>query len=116
LNPQDIDNHIRLGFVVLLVCAVAVIIISIWMYSFKPSPPRRTAEPIATVKPITTVEPAAVVTPMGVPPQQKGAFPTLSRARSSALMMSEAGAFPPLPYGLIAGKTYFILVPNPGGS
>jgi hypothetical protein len=51
---------------------------------------------------------------MGIPPQGEGVFPLRSRARSAALMMSGAGAFPPVPSRLIAGRSYFILVPNPG--
>jgi hypothetical protein len=52
---------------------------------------------------------------MGVPPQEERTLPPRSRARSAALMMNEAGAFPPVPNRLTAGKTYFVLVPNPGG-
>jgi hypothetical protein len=52
--------------------------------------------------------------PIGAPPLEAGR-PQHSRARSAALMMQDAGSFPPPPSRIIAGKTYSIQLPNPGG-
>jgi len=52
---------------------------------------------------------------MLAPPQQ-GAWPTNVRARTVAKMMRQAGEFPPAPSRLVAGKTYSLLLPNPGGT
>ena len=49
---------------------------------------------------------------LGPPPQ--GPASAHSRARSRALMMWQAGGFPPPPSKLVAGKTYSVLLPNPG--
>lgn len=46
---------------------------------------------------------------------QEGAWPTNTRARTAARMMHQAGEFPPPANRLAAGKTYSLLLPNPGG-
>jgi hypothetical protein len=48
-------------------------------------------------------------------PQSEGAFPQHSRARSAALMMRDAGSFPPTPSRIVPDKVYSVLLPNPGG-
>jgi hypothetical protein len=53
--------------------------------------------------------------PLGLSPQQASSLSTHSQARSMALMMREAGGFPPSPNRLAAGKTYSILLRNEGG-
>jgi hypothetical protein len=210
MNPQDTNNHIRPGFVVLLVCLVAVVVVPFWMYKTKSagvvvetplamkSPDVAEtqsnsesaagepggAEIVAVVQPSNSMQPSVVVQPTapvaparpagsstlelqrgiqffdaqlvmddsmvelhyavsapdkaallthveteaylieqtsGVriplcPPLQKNwPFPDHSRARSMALMMPEAGTFPPPPNRLTVGKTYAILLPNPNG-
>lgn len=47
---------------------------------------------------------------------QEAAWPTNTRARTAARMMHQAGEFPPPPNRLAAGKTYSLLLPNPGGT
>ena len=47
-------------------------------------------------------------------PQLEGAFPQHSRARSAALMMRDAGSFPPTPSRIIPDKVFSVLLPNPG--
>ena len=47
-------------------------------------------------------------------PPEGSAFRPHSQARSRALMMWQAGGFPPPPSRLVVGKTYAVLLPNPG--
>ena len=47
-------------------------------------------------------------------PQPEGPFSQHSRARSAALMMREAGSFPPTPSRMVPDKVYSVLLPNPG--
>jgi hypothetical protein len=49
------------------------------------------------------------------PPQQAASLSPHSRARSAALMLRDAGGFPPPPSRLVPGKTYSILLRNEGG-
>lgn len=49
------------------------------------------------------------------PPQQASSLSPHSRARSAALMLPEAGGFPPPPSRLVPGKTYSILLRNENG-
>jgi hypothetical protein len=63
--------------------------------------------------------PASVLDPatgtqirIGAPPQRTGAVSQHSRARSAALMMRDAGSFPPAPNRVVAGKTYTVQLPN----
>jgi len=55
--------------------------------------------------------PASVLDPatgtqirIGAPPQRTGAVSQHSRARSAALMMRDAGSFPPAPNRVVAGR------------
>jgi len=50
---------------------------------------------------------------IGAPPERPGGVSQHSRARSAALMMREAGSFPPPPNRIVLGKTYSIQLPNP---
>jgi hypothetical protein len=50
------------------------------------------------------------------PPAKERAVPAHSRARSAAMMMRDAGTFPPTPSRVVVGKTYSILLPNPSGA
>lgn len=47
---------------------------------------------------------------------QEGAARSHSRARRLALMMPDAGAFPPPPGRLLTGKTYSVILPNLAGA
>ena len=49
------------------------------------------------------------------PPELASATPVHSRARSAALMMRDAGSFPPPPSRVVPGKVYSVLLPNPRG-
>ena len=64
--------------------------------------------------------PASIIAPdtgttirIGAPPPRAGGVSEHSRARSAALMMRDAGSFPPPANRIIAGKTYTIQLPNP---
>jgi hypothetical protein len=55
-------------------------------------------------------------TPLCPPQSKEWPFAAHSRARSQAMMMRDAGAFPPPPNRLAVGRIYSILLPNPGGA
>jgi len=49
---------------------------------------------------------------IGAPPQRPNGVSPHSRARSAALMMREAGSFPPAPNRIVPGKIYCVQLPN----
>jgi len=71
MKPQEPNKGTRPGFVILLVCSVAAIMASIWLYAPKPPPTKATVE--ATPAP----EPAAAAVPV---PAAQPVAPTPSTA------------------------------------